>query len=195
MRAEWRSADRLTSTSDCLQSPCVASTRPSAGEWPKWYVVWVATGQEAALLERIRRTAGIDEALCPVMTLWQRKQGSWALKERTVFPGYVFIRCRMTSTTYCAIRDLPGVLGWLGRDSLWPAAVRQEEMDVVLALYRGVDPGEVLTDLRTDRRQRRGYGSLTLHGKAYRIPYNVHTDDDNQAEEPVGDASPQERRS
>lgn len=162
-----------------------------------WFAVWVATGQEAALLERIRTlrearrpTAGIEEAICPVMALWQRRKGEWTLKEQTVFPGYVFIRCRMSSAVYYAIRDLPGVLGWLGRDSLWPSAIRREEMEVVLALEQGMDPGEVLTDLRADRRQRRGYGSLTLQGKEYRIPYNIYTD--KQAEEPAGDASPQE---
>lgn len=156
----------------------------------EWFVAWVATGQESELLERIRHTPGVMKAICPMLELWRHKQGAWTLRKQIVFPGYIFLRCRMSSAVYYAIKDIPGVLGWLGRDSMWPTTVRQEEMDVVLALDQGVDPGTVLTDAKTDNRRRRAYGSLTLQGKQYRIPYNVYSN--NQVETPAGDASPED---
>lgn len=157
-----------------------------------WYVIWVETGREDETAQRIRGLERPPEALCPAQELWQRRGGAWALKRQLTFPGYVFLYCRMDAGVYHAIKDLPGVLGWLGCDSLWPTTVRQEEMDVVLALTGGADPGKVLTDPRVDKRQRRGYGTLTIHGKAYRVPYNVYQDPNNQAEALPGDASPED---
>lgn len=154
-----------------------------------WFVAWVTTGQELELLRKIRRIEGIAKAICPSLPLWRRRRGEWTLKDQIVFPGYIFLQCRMSSTVYYAIRELPGVLGWLGRDSMWPTTVREEEMDVVLALDRGDDPETVLTNVRAEQRRRRAYGSMTLQGKQYRIPYNIYYND-KQAEEPPGDASP-----
>ena len=164
-----------------------------------WFVAWVTTGQELELLRKIRQIEGIAKAICPVLPLYKAGillgmgtdayTNEWTLKDQIVFPGYIFLRCRMSSTVYYAIRELPGVLGWLGRDSMWPTTVREEEMDVVLALDRGDDPETVLTNVRAEQRRRRAYGSMTLQGKQYRIPYNIYYND-KQAEEPPGDASP-----
>ena len=40
----------------------------------------------------------------------------------------------MNSAIYYDAKELPGVLGWLGKDALWPSTVPQEEMGAVLAL-------------------------------------------------------------
>lgn len=157
-----------------------------------WYVLWVETGREEETARRIQALERPPETLCPAQELWQRRKGAWALKRQLIFPGYVFLRCRMDAGIYHAVRELPGVLGWLGCDSLWPTTVRRDEMDVVLALAGGADPGAVLTDPQEDRRQRRGYGTLTIYGKAYRVPYNVYQEPNNQAEALPGDASPEE---
>lgn len=158
---------------------------------PEWYVLWVETGREEETVRRLRALEHPPETLCPAQALWQRRKGAWTLKRQLMFPGYVFLRCRMHAGVYHTVKALPGVLGWLGCDSLWPTTVRQEEMDVVLALAGGADPGEVLAETQVDRRQRRGYGALTLHGKKYRIPYNVYQVHDNQAEALPGDTSPE----
>lgn len=159
---------------------------------PDWYVLWVETGREEETARRLRALEHPLETLCPAQALWRRRGGEWTLKRQLIFPGYVFLRCRMDPGVYCAVKALRGVLGWLGCDSPWPTTVRQEEMDVVLALAGGADPGAVLANPRPDRRQRRGYGTLTIHGKTYRVPYNVYKEPNNQAEAPPGDASPED---
>ena len=158
---------------------------------PEWFVAWVETGREEGVAKRIEALERPIETLCPVQELWQRCKGEWLLARKLIFPGYVFLHCRMHTGVYYAIKGLPGVLGWLGCDNLWPTTVRQEEMDVVLALARGAAPGSVLADPVEDKRQRRGYGTLTIQGKAYRIPYNIFGTD-KQAEALPGDASPEE---
>ena len=50
------------------------------------------------------------------------------------------------------------------------------------------DAAAILENVEIHKRQRRGYGMLTLQGKSYRIPFNVY--DHKQAEEIPGDSSP-----
>lgn len=152
----------------------------------EWYVAWVVTGQEQTLLHKLQQVDGIEQSLCPQQSLWLRRAGSWTSRKQLLFPGYIFLRCRMNAAIYYAIKALPGVLGWLGRDTLWPTTVRQEEMHAVLALAQG-DTG-VLQSVEIHKRQRRGYGTLTLQGKSYRIPFNIY---DKQTEELPGDTSPE----
>lgn len=157
----------------------------------EWFVAWVETGREEEAVQRIEALRRPIETLCPTQELWRRRKGEWQLTRQLIFPGYVFLHCKMHTGVYYAIKGLPGVLGWLGSDSLWPSTVRQEEMDVVLALAQGVAPGSVLGDPQENKRQRRGYGTLTIQGREYRIPYNIY-ESNKQAEALPGDASPEE---
>lgn len=160
----------------------------------EWYVLWVATGQEAALRAKAAALPMVDRALCPKALLWERKNGAWSQAEKLLFPGYIFLKCQMGSGVYYALRDLPGVMGWLGRDTLWPSTVQRDEMDAVLAMDGGGDPRMLLSDVTVNRRQRRGYGTIKLKGQAYKIPFNVYADTatEKQAEEPSGDTSPED---
>ena len=103
------------------------------------------------------------------------------------FPGLHFSAVRHVSRVYYAAKALDGMLGWLGRDTYWPSTVREEEMARVLAIENG-GAAAILENVEIHKRQRRGYGMLTLQGKSYRIPFNVY--DDKQAEEIPGDPSP-----
>lgn len=153
-----------------------------------WFVAWVVSGRERELMEKMRLAPGVQRTLCPRQALWRRKGGLWKLTEQTLFPGYIFVQCGMTSSAYYAVRALPGVLDWLGDDGGWPVSVREEEMARVLALAQGGAAEKILEKVEIHKRQRRGYGMLTLQGKSYRIPFNVY--DHKQAEERSGDSSP-----
>ena len=152
----------------------------------EWFVLWVTTGQEKALCDKAARIPGVLRTLCPEQELWKRREGAWVQERQLLFPSYLFLRCAMNSAIYYDAKELPGVLGWLGKDALWPSTVPQEEMDAVLALMQGSDPEKSLTDVEINKRQRRGYGTLCLQGKRYRIPFNVY----RQAEDAPGDSSP-----
>jgi len=143
-----------------------------------WYVVWVATGQEKDIYLALQKVPGVERTLFPVEPIWERKDGVWTQRETVIFPGYIFIECKMDSAIYYKIKGMPHVLGWLGKDTMWPSTVRQEEMDVLLQVMgcveAGADPRQWLQDVTVSARQRRGYGTLTIHGKAYQVPFNVY---------------------
>lgn len=163
-----------------------------SGRSPEWYVVWVETGREESV---VRRAASLEremELLCPAQELWQRLRGMWQKRQRLFFPGYIFLHCGIDAAAYYAVKEMPGVLGWLGSEGGWPVPVPPEEMDVVLALAAGRDPAMLLREKKENLRQRRGYGTMTLHGQKHRVAYNIYREDDKQAEAPKGDTSPAE---
>ena len=147
----------------------------------QWYAVWVLTGSEAAAEESLDKTPGV-EALLPRADLWERSGGEWRQISRVVYPGYVFIRCRMDSRIYYAIKELPQVIGWLGKDTLWPGSIPDEQMARVQALMAGEPPESILREVIVHKRRRRGYGLLRVGGRDHRIPFNVY----KQAGEPGG---------
>jgi transcription antitermination factor NusG len=169
-----------------------------------WYVVWVSTGQEKEIYLAMQKLPSIERTLFPVEPIWERKDGEWRQRETVMLPGYLFIQCKMDAAIYYKIKDMPHVLGWVGKDTLWPTSVRQEEMDALLMIMAcveaGTDPREWLKDVEVASRQRRGYGTLSLHGKAYKVPFNVYNekakgekqdpvvaeDTDKQPDEPQG---------
>jgi len=152
-----------------------------------WFALWVATGQEKNLRPWVEKVPGVDQVVLPIEYLWEHKEKAWNKQERILFPGYIFLRCTMTSSIYYTLKQMPHVMGWLGKDSVWPSTIRQEEMDVVLGIQMGQQQ-QLLKDITINKRQRRGYGTLTLQGVEHKIPFNIY--DDKQPEAPEGDASP-----
>lgn len=151
-----------------------------------WFGAWVLTGQEERLLPKIAAAPGVKEALLPMEALWQLKGGQWSQVKRVLIPSYIFVRCAMTSLTYYAIKDTPGVIGWLGKDTYWPGTIPDEQMAPLIAMAQGGDPRELLRDVTLNKRQRRGYGYLTLGGVDHKIPFNLY----KQAEEAGGRCVP-----
>jgi len=167
-----------------------------------WFVLWTLTGKEKEVLFRVSEVPGIDRAMVPTDVLHYRKAGAWEPRESVLIPGYVFVRCAMSSTIYHRIRGIPHVIGWLGSDSMWPTIVPEEEMIPVIAINAGCDPASYLKEVSIDRRKRRGRGSLTLLGQQQTLPFHPHTDaTDKQPEngqvdqrpaDDEGDQEPQE---
>lgn len=155
----------------------------------KWYVIWTLTGKELDVLDAIRGAPGVEQALCPTERLWYRQGGGWEQREQVMIPGYVFIRCSMSTTVYYRVRGTPCVIGWLGSDSMWPSVVPEAEMAPVIKISTGRDPASQLSDVTIDRRKRRGHGTLTLQGKPQKIVFTPRTDDKQPEREQV-DQSP-----
>lgn len=152
-----------------------------------WFAVWVLTGKERDVYSHLAQIPQV-EALLPREPLWERREGEWERREHIVFPGYVFLRCAMNTHIYYRVREIPGVIGWLGKDTTWPGIVPDEQMAPFNLLARGESPEEALTQVKLDKRNRRGYGQMTLCGQQYKIPFNIYkeSDTDRQPEESAG---------
>ena len=139
----------------------------------RWYVLWVHTGAEREIYNKIRACPMIDDVLLPELYRWYRQGGEWEKRKALAFPSYLFIQCNMGSTLYHLLRQTDKVLGWLGKDGCWPEIVPDEQMLPVLAISSGENPASYLKDISIDRHKRRGKGILHLVGTEQTITFAI----------------------
>lgn len=77
-----------------------------------WYVIQVKTGEEKAIAGKINGQQ--IRALVPAENRPIRNGGSWTKREYILFPGYVFLDMEYTAWNYYRIKDIPGVIQFLG---------------------------------------------------------------------------------
>ena len=100
----------------------------------KWYALFVATGEEDKVKERIHfRMKDEIKALVPKRRMRERKEGKWDDKIRTLFPGYVLLTGQMDNQKYSFIRDVPGVIRLL-KDGDGPQEIHEREIRLISKL-------------------------------------------------------------
>lgn len=102
-----------------------------------WYVIHCHTGKEEAVRSRVKG-ADIARVMVPRRIMKERKQGKWCLKERVVFPGYVFVQANMTALAYYDIRCTPWVIRILGTS--WPQPLEENEALLIVRLANDCEP-------------------------------------------------------
>lgn len=95
-----------------------------ATEDKKWHVVRVVSGQERKVREHSQleiTRAGWDKIvtniLVPTEKVYTIKNGKKTIKEKTLFPGYIYMETddkKMTAEMWQQVRQVSGVLGFLG---------------------------------------------------------------------------------
>jgi transcriptional antiterminator NusG len=89
-----------------------------------WYVLQVRTGQEPAIKGELNRQG--YTAAAPTEIRMERKGGKWHEKQRIVFPSYVFIKIDLTDEDFYRVRDIPGVIRFLGVGKPEPICENEE---------------------------------------------------------------------
>lgn len=92
----------------------------------QWYVLYVQSGKERELADRIERLGGI-ETLVPTESRLIRQRGVWRQQDYTLFAGYIFIRLAYNWMTYYRIISIDGHIRILGGGHD-PTPVPLEEM-------------------------------------------------------------------
>ena len=100
----------------------------------KWYVLHTYSGYENKVksnLEARKEALGLENNLFAIeipteMVTEIREGGRRADVERKVLPGYVLVRMELDDRTWSAVRNTPGVTGFVGADGT-PAPLTREE--------------------------------------------------------------------
>ncbi len=86
----------------------------------KWYVLRVISGKEKkikSLIENEISKYGLEdfvgEILVPTEKVVRMQKGKRVTKEKTLFPGYIYIEANLSGEVPHVIRHIPGVLGFL----------------------------------------------------------------------------------
>jgi transcriptional antiterminator NusG len=108
----------------------------------RWYVVHTYSGHEArakAALEERARAQGlgeyIAEILIPTESVVELRKGHKRTTNRKYFPGYMFVRMKLTRETWHLVKGTPKITGFLGGNNPSPvpereiASVKQQETD------------------------------------------------------------------
>lgn len=90
----------------------------------KWHVVRVISGQEKKIREHVAMEVTrnkwdkiVGNILVPTEKVYTIKNGKKTIKEKTLFPGYIYVESddnKMSQDMWHHIRQVHGVLGFLG---------------------------------------------------------------------------------
>ena len=105
----------------------------------KWYVVRSISGKENKGREYIEneiRALGLSDyvkqLLIPTEKVYQIRKGKKISKERNFFPGYILIEAALTGEVPHAIKNVTGVIGFLGDKNGSPVPLRLSEVNRIL---------------------------------------------------------------
>ncbi|PKP03066.1 MAG: transcription termination/antitermination factor NusG [Bacteroidetes bacterium HGW-Bacteroidetes-6] len=90
-------------------------------EEKKWYVVRAVSGSEKKVKQYIDNEVArlnlqdyVAQVLIPMEKVFQIRKGKKITKERSFFPGYLLLEAALDSEIEHIIKNVPGVLGFLG---------------------------------------------------------------------------------
>jgi len=119
----------------------------------KWYVVRAVSGSEKKVKQYIDSEIArhnlqdyVSQVLIPMEKVFQIRKGKKITKERNYFPGYILIEAALDSELIHIIRNVPGVLGFLGTKGE-AVPMRQNEVNRILGKVDELaDKGEEMFD-------------------------------------------------
>lgn len=142
------------------------------------YVISVMGGKEFELRRKLNQISGI-EAVLPTNMVDIRRGGMWHPEEKILIPGYIFIRCRYSTNMYYKIKNLPGVISWLGHGK--PEALTEDDEKFVDFFGNGGKPIPILTFdspfvrkaiiKRVDKHRRRITATMKIFGKVHTVTF------------------------
>jgi len=104
----------------------------------KWYVVRAISGSEKKVkgyieseINRLNLGDYISKVLIPIEKVYQVRNGKKVSKERNLYPGYVLIEAVLVGEIPHIIKNIPGVIGFLGTKGE-PIPMRQSEVNRIL---------------------------------------------------------------
>ncbi len=104
----------------------------------KWYVVRALSGGEKKVKKLIESEISrsnlqdyVSQVLIPTEKVYQIRKGKKISAERNYFPGYVLIEAALVGEIPHIIKNVPGVLGFLG-SRLDPVPLRPSEVNRIL---------------------------------------------------------------
>ena len=120
----------------------------------KWYVLHTYSGYENKVktnLETRIETMGLENNVfaieIPTETVTEIKEGGRRKEsEKKVFPGYVLVRMELDDRSWAAVRNTPGVTGFVGADSK-PAPLTRDEYNKIMKRTSHEAPKKTSTNL------------------------------------------------
>ena len=120
----------------------------------KWYVLHTYSGYENKVkknLESRIETMGLENSVfaieIPTETVTEIKDGGRRVEsEKKVFPGYVLVRMELDDRSWAAVRNTPGVTGFVGAQGK-PEPLTRDEYNKIMKRTSREAPRKTATNL------------------------------------------------
>ena len=172
-----------------------------------WYVIQVMTGKENDIAGKLKEQ-GI-RALVPKENRLIRSGGAWIQKEYILFTGYVFLNITYNADNYYRIKNMPGVIKFLG-DSKKPSILSHLEAEWIMLLTgkdnAPIEPATVrvledgsykVTDgilerfenkiIRYDKRSRKAVFEITICNEKKEVQLSIRLENEEADSAEAGD--------
>jgi transcriptional antiterminator NusG len=114
----------------------------------RWYVVHTYSGYENKVkgnMSNVVASRGLEdrvfEVVIPMEDVVEFKGGKKVTVQKKVFPGYLLVRCDMNDDTWGAIRNTPGVTGFVGPNTKPTPLSRREVENILQVKVEGTEGG------------------------------------------------------
>ena len=133
----------------------------------KWYVLHTYSGYEnkvKANLETRIETMGLEDSVfaieIPTETVTEIREGGKRVEsEKKVFPGYVLVRMEMDDRSWAAVRNTPGVTGFVGSQGN-PSPLTREEYNKIMKRTSREAPKKTSSNLEVGQSVKVTHGPL-----------------------------------
>lgn len=105
----------------------------------KWYVVRALSGKEKKVkeyleseIQRRNLTEQVPQVLIPTEKVYQVRNGKPVHKEKNFFPGYILVYAALDGEVEHVIKNVSGVIGFLGTKDGTPQPIRNDEAARIL---------------------------------------------------------------
>jgi transcriptional antiterminator NusG len=105
----------------------------------KWYVVRAVSGKEKKVkqyieveINRVGLADLVAQVLIPTEKIYQIRNGKKISKERNFFPGYILMEAALLGELVHTIKNINGVIGFLGDKNGDPTPLRIQEVNRIL---------------------------------------------------------------
>jgi transcription termination/antitermination protein NusG len=128
-------ADLVDEDEDEDEEPYVQSPYDRPG---RWYVIHSYSGYENKVSSNLKNVVAsrqmedkVFEVVIPMEDVVEFKGGKKVTVQKKVFPGYLLVRCDLDDDTWGAIRNTPGVTGFVGPGTK-PTPLSRREVENIL---------------------------------------------------------------
>lgn len=101
------------------------------------YVVHIKSGCENAVLTALKHSEITGYSPSKIVLI--RHGGKWIKEEKTIFPGYILVKCDLSVENYYKIKNIDGVIRLLGSNNI-PSPIPPWEEPVVRLLCNNGEP-------------------------------------------------------
>jgi transcriptional antiterminator NusG len=124
----------------------VAESEEESGPQSEWFVVHCYSGMENKVkrnlehrAESMRMTDRVLQIVVPTETEIEIKDGVRREVERRVFPGYILVNMIMDEESWYAVRNTPGVTGFVGMGNK-PTPLSADEVERIMSRIESDEP-------------------------------------------------------